>query len=100
MFTFNIKESDLEFIISSRNLSTLLHKIHINTNVIVNESISRFFIKKLKENLTPEFERFYTTIDQSVYSTGLRIMGCKKNIKDIKKEIFHLIFSFFCQEIK
>ena len=69
-----------DYIISRRN-----NKYHINfPNLIVNSNIAMFLTKNLISKM--EDINVKKIIDSSVYRTGLRLFGSKKDIKSINKE--------------
>lgn len=73
------EDCNTENIVSRRN-----DKYHINyPKVIVNKSTSKYLSKMLMKELN-NISRLY--IDESVYNTGLRLFGSRKNEKDIMKE--------------
>lgn len=75
-----VKENDeCNYIITKRN-----DKYHVNfPNLIVNTFIAQRLCKMIIENLEGDIKKL---IDTSVYRTGLRLFGSKKNETEIQKE--------------
>lgn len=77
---FNESEDDIkEYIVSKRD-----NKYHINFyNLVVNSDIAKFLSTQLINKLD---DKLKSCIDTSVYRTGLRLLGSKKNDKTVKGE--------------
>jgi P4 family phage/plasmid primase-like protien len=79
-----IEESDMinEYIISKRN-----NKYHINfPNFVVDKHIANLLIELITQE-TSSSKEIIKLIDTSVYNTGLRMLGSRKNDNEIQKEI-------------
>lgn len=78
---FFSEKVDTEYIISKRKVDKM-SKFHVNfPNIIVNSEIAICFIKEFISVLSKHEKRNYLKnyIDTSVYKTGLRMLGSKKN---------------------
>jgi hypothetical protein len=72
-------DKNTNYIVSKRN-----DKYHINyRNLIVDNSIAKQLCDNIIKNINPELQ---SSIDTSVYRTGLRLLGSKKAIKSKKHE--------------
>ena len=69
-----------DVMVSKRKISETVSKYHVNFyNIVVNANIAKTICEKMVEKL--QDEKYKQVIDTSVYRTGLRMIGSKKNEK-------------------